>query len=143
MKVISILKKYKWVVIISIILVVIIISFVIYYRNFRNRLNDLDSKVQSSITEDKTVNDLAFTNISCDYDEKVSTLKYIISNISQTEDIVIGKYQIVIYDSKDNLIATIEPNINQKLISGEYYETSSSINLDICNASYMEINKVE
>ena len=141
---IKIIKKYKYIFLVSIILIASIIFLINYISyNKENKQENEEPKIKenlnSGVLEDKYVGDFAFTNISCYYDGKESTLKYLLSNISETTEQAIGEYKIIIYDEKENQLTTIEPNITNIINPGEYIEVENKISIDLSKAYSIKI----
>lgn len=91
-----------------------------------------------NITEEKNIDNIIFKDIECSYDGFYSLLTYKIIN-KTNNTINLGEYEIVVKDKDNNILANISPSITEDLKPNEEIETGNAIDIDLSNATSMEL----
>lgn len=82
---------------------------------------------------------LLFKNIECTFDGNESMLSYIIINKTD-KDIQLGEYDLLVKNSKGEVLVTISPNLEQVLKKDEELEIRNAVNIDITDAAILELD---
>lgn len=143
------MKKKKNLVIILLILCLLIgiASIIFIYRPSKEQEKpqitsteptEIKQNNNKNFTEDKVINDITFTNITCTYDGVNSLLEYTITNHTD-ETIHLDQYEIIIKNKDNQVLANLAPSLNQDLAPEEIINTGDSINIDLTTAYSMEL----
>lgn len=123
----------------------IIISGLIIISNNQNQKpseetnqNEETIKYNTNLTEEKNIDNIIFTDIECSYDGFYSLLTYKIIN-KTNETINLEEYEIIVKDKDNNILANISPSITEALNPNEEIETGNTIDIDLSNATSMEL----
>lgn len=127
-------------------LIITIISLIIFklFYHTKNTSTTSTNTNESQITEtsinieDKTINNILFSDIQYSYDGNYSLLTYKITNNS-TETINLEEYEIIIKDKDNNIIANISTNITHEIKPTETIETGNAIDIDLKSMYTLEL----
>ena len=101
-------KSLKILIISLIVLIVGILVFLI----IKNKSNDNNNEVKKSniiyndnigIVEDKVINNVLFTDISCGIEDGNTTIKYKVVN-NNSESITLGDYKLIFMNDNDEVV---------------------------------------
>ena len=112
---------------------------VVNTNNNKNEKVKIQYNKNKEFLKEQKIENLVFSNISCEYNGTDSSLSYIITNTSK-EKIHLNEYEIVIKDKKENILAKINPNYDTDLEAGEKFNTTNSVSVDLTKATSIEIN---
>lgn len=137
-------KKRLLIIIVPVILVMILFSIVLIKEKRDNYLTDsIDTNIKYNTNKDfkKEIEQrgLLFKNIECTFDGNESLLSYKIVNKTEA-DIELGEYELLVKNDKDEILVTISPNIEDVLKKDEEIEIKNTVNIDITDASGLELN---
>ena len=103
----------------------------------RNNKSNLDIDINSGISYDDKDNGISTRVDKFYYKDNNSTINLIIIN-NNDYDIYIGKYSILVYDKKDKLIGSFNPEFNEVLPGGKETNQMFSTEADYSDAYKLE-----
>ena len=103
----------------------------------RNNKSNLDIDINSGISYDDKDNGISTRVDKFYYKDNNSTINLIIKN-NNDYDIYIGKYSILVYDKKDKLIGSFNPEYNEVLPGGKETNQMFSTEADYSDAYKLE-----
>jgi len=129
-------KKLLIITLIIIVIIAIITSIILI--NINDKKEHPKLKEEIPILKEQNINNIIFTNISCNYDGTTSILEYTIINKTK-ENINLGEYEIIVKDKNKEVLAIITSILNQDIKPNEEINTGTSINIDLTKANYLEL----
>ena len=129
-----------------IIIIILIIGFKLLPTQKKENKTNLSKETTTiekhntneKVIEDKTINNIKFTDIDCVYDGNYSIITYKIINTGNTT-VNLSEYELIVKDKEGNIITNILPDIDKNLQPNEEYETGNTINMDLSKAYSIEI----
>lgn len=93
---------------------------------------------EKGVIEEREVEGLLFSDISCKIVEGMTEVRYIITN-NLDEEIVLSSYELVFTDELGEVIGTIYGDENAVVGSKESLNIESNTTIDLSNAVNMEV----
>ena len=138
-------KQKKIIVISGTILIILAAFFITYTKKTPPKeqlVNERDPNLKYNLNEkfikEQNIGGITFTKIQCTYNGTNSHLSYTITN-NTSEPIQLNEYDIIVKDKKNNILTIMQPNIEEKLDSGEKLPIINEVNIDITDAYYLEL----
>lgn len=103
---------------------------------------DVIYNTNEEVIGDKEINEVSFTNIECSFDGNQSLFKYTITNHGD-KSIILDDYELVVKDQNKEVIAILVPGIDNEIKPGESYDTGNVIDMDLSNATSIELQLSE
>lgn len=136
-------KSLKILIISLIVLIVGILVFLI----IKNKSNDNNNEVKKSniiyndnigIVEDKIINNVLFTDISCVIDDGSTILKYKVVN-NNSESITLGDYKLIFMNANDEVIGEMNASVPMVIESNNSLNVENAVTIDLRDAIKMRI----
>lgn len=136
-------KSLKILIISLIVLIVGILVFLI----IKNKSNDNNNEVKKSniiyndnigIVEDKIINNVLFTDISCVIDDGSTILKYKVVN-NNSESITLGDYKLIFMNANDEVIGEMNASVPMIIEANNFLNVENAVTIDLRDAIKMRI----
>lgn len=136
-------KSLKILIISLIVLIVGILVFLI----IKNKSNDNNNEVKKSniiyndnigIVEDKIINNVLFTDISCGIEDGNTTIKYKVVN-NNSESITLGDYKLIFMNDNDEVVGEMNASVPMVIESNNSLNVENAVTVDLRNATKMRI----
>ena len=138
------MRKFLKILIISIIVIVIGISVFLIVKNKSNdNSNDINKSnviynKNIGIIEDKIINNILFTDISCVIDDGSTILKYKVVN-NNSDSITLNDYKLVFMNDNDEVVGEINASFPMAIEANNFLNVENSITVDLRDAAKMRI----
>lgn len=136
-------KSLKILIISLIVLIVGILVFLI----IKNKSNDNNNEVKKSniiyndnigIVEDKVINNVLFTDISCGIEDGNTTIKYKVVN-NNSESITLGDYKLIFMNDNDEVVGEMNASVPMVIESNNSLNVENAVTVDLRNATKIRI----
>jgi hypothetical protein len=136
-------KSLKILIISLIVLIVGILVFLI----IKNKSNDNNNEVKKSniiyndnigIVEDKIINNVLFTDISCGIEDGNTTIKYKVVN-NNSESITLGDYKLIFMNDNDEVVGEMNASVSMVIESNNSLNVENAVTVDLRNATKIRI----
>ena len=136
-------KSLKILIISLIVLIVGILVFLI----IKNKSNDNNNEVKKSniiyndnigIVEDKIINNVLFTDISCGIEDGNTTIKYKVVN-NNSESITLGDYKLIFMNDNDEVVSEMNASVPMVIESNNSLNVENAVTVDLRNATKIRI----
>lgn len=136
-------KSLKILIISLIVLIVGILVFLI----IKNKSNDNNNEVKKSniiyndnigIVEDKIINNVLFTDISCGIEDGNTTIKYKVVN-NNSESITLGDYKLIFMNDNDEVVGEMNASVPMVIESNNSLNVENAVTVDLRNATKIRI----
>lgn len=136
-------KSLKILIISLIVLIVGILVFLI----IKNKSNDNNNEVKKSniiyndnigIVEDKVINNVLFTDISCGIEDGNTTIKYKVVN-NNSESITLGDYKLIFMNDNDEVVSEMNASVPMVIESNNSLNVENAVTVDLRNATKIRI----
>ena len=136
-------KSLKILIISLIVLIVGILVFLI----IKNKSNDNNNEVKKSniiyndnigIVEDKIINNVLFTDISCSIEDGNTTIKYKVVN-NNSESITLGDYKLIFMNDNDEVVSEMNASVPMVIESNNSLNVENAVTVDLRNATKIRI----
>ena len=138
------MRKFLKILIISIIVIVIGISVFLIVKNKSNdNSNDINKSnviynKNIGIIEDKIINNILFTDISCVIDDGSTILKYKVVN-NNSDSITLNDYKLVFMNDNDEVVGEMNASFPMAIEANNFLNVENSITVDLRDAAKMRI----
>ena len=141
------MMKIKKVILVILLCILIImgIGIIIFVSQYKGK-NVEDKVIESDviyndsigIIEDKEIDNILFTGITCEINEEYTNLKYQIINNNDSE-VTLNQYQLVFKNENNEVVGFIYSNVSTSITAGSSLSVENTANINLKEAIKMEI----
>ena len=120
---------------------------ILVFLIIKNKSNDNNNEVKKSniiyndnigIVEDKIINNVLFTDISCGIEDGNTTIKYKVVN-NNSESITLGDYKLIFMNDNDEVVGEMNASVPMVIESNNSLNVENAVTVDLRNATKIRI----